>query len=157
MLCLSINLITDILDGLIARTFKLESEFGAKLDSLADVGSHVSAFAAFFVFERAYFLEKWPFFVTLILLYVSFETVALIRFRSTTHFHMYIMKAAGYLQGIYFFWFFNWGCPDWYFHVMFAASFFGFGEQLVVALLIPQLRSNVKGIYWMMKEKGRIE
>lgn len=157
VLCLSINLITDILDGFIARTFKLESEFGAKLDSLADVGSHIAAFTAFFVLEPAYTQAKLPFFLILLGLYIAFEVVALIRFGSTTHFHMYLMKTAGYFQGIYFFWFFNWGCPDWYFYIMFVASCLAFGEQLVVALTIPKLRSNVKGIYWMIKEKGRIE
>lgn len=32
---ITVNLITDFLDGFIARTFHLETELGAKLDSLA--------------------------------------------------------------------------------------------------------------------------
>src|SRR3546814_12982871 len=40
---LSVNLITDILDGLIARVFRLQTELGAKLDSLADIGTYLMA------------------------------------------------------------------------------------------------------------------
>ena len=45
-----INLITDILDGLIARTFKLQTRFGARLDSLADVTTYISAILGLFCF-----------------------------------------------------------------------------------------------------------
>src|ERR1700733_14882395 len=40
---LCVSLITDILDGLIARTFKLQTRFGARLDSLADIGTYILA------------------------------------------------------------------------------------------------------------------
>lgn len=43
---LFINLATDILDGFIARRLKWESELGARLDSLADLGSYAMAFEA---------------------------------------------------------------------------------------------------------------
>jgi cardiolipin synthase (CMP-forming) len=38
-----INLVTDVLDGLIARAFNLETEFGARLDSMADNFTYVLA------------------------------------------------------------------------------------------------------------------
>src|SRR5674476_587142 len=41
---LIINLITDVLDGFIARKFNLQTEFGARLDSFADIGMYVLAF-----------------------------------------------------------------------------------------------------------------
>ncbi|HTL80492.1 MAG TPA: CDP-alcohol phosphatidyltransferase family protein, partial [Bacteroidia bacterium] len=39
-----INLVTDILDGLIARLFRMTTALGAKLDSLADAGMYILAF-----------------------------------------------------------------------------------------------------------------
>ena len=46
-----INLVTDILDGLIARLFNLKTKFGAKLDSLADNGTFFAAILGVFIFK----------------------------------------------------------------------------------------------------------
>jgi len=39
-----VSLITNIMDGLIARAFRLQSQFGAKLDSIVDDATYVAAF-----------------------------------------------------------------------------------------------------------------
>src|SRR5690349_11020529 len=48
---ITINLVTDILDGLIARTFNLQTKLGAKLDSWADMGTYILAFLAIYLFK----------------------------------------------------------------------------------------------------------
>src|SRR6478672_8531181 len=68
------NLITDILDGLIARTFNLQTEFGARLDSLADVGTIILAVTGMFVFKPAFMTEHSIAFGMLLLLYVLFQS-----------------------------------------------------------------------------------
>ena len=45
-----INQISDTLDGYIARKYKLESEIGSLLDSYADIGSYIIAFAGIWKF-----------------------------------------------------------------------------------------------------------
>jgi len=52
---LTINLVTDVLDGLIARCFNLQTEFGARLDSIADFGTYISAIAGVFFFKASDF------------------------------------------------------------------------------------------------------
>ena len=47
-------LLSDILDGLIARVFHLRSKFGARLDSAADMLVAFISIAALFVFQRAF-------------------------------------------------------------------------------------------------------
>src|ERR1019366_6670880 len=53
---LAINFITDILDGQIARRFGQETEFGAKLDSFADIGTTLMAFAGMVLLEWSFVL-----------------------------------------------------------------------------------------------------
>lgn len=153
---LSINLITDILDGLIARTFKLSTEFGAKLDSLADITTHIAAFTAFFVLERDFVMSHLWAFVSIFALWMIPQIVCLLRFRHNPHLHLYSNKIAGYFQGIFIFTYFNWGNSDLYFYTMWTVTILAFLEELVVVAAIPALRSNVKGIYWMVKENGKI-
>lgn len=156
ILLLSINLITDILDGLIARVFKLQTNFGARLDSLADMGTYIAAFTAFIVLEWPFVTsQSWAFSV-LIGMWVLPQLIALLRFGKPPHFHLWSNKFAGYIQGIFIFVYFNWGNFDWFFWSMWCISMLAFTEELIVALKIPQLRSDVKGIYWMKKENGSI-
>src|SRR5438045_2735124 len=75
-----VNLITDILDGLIARTFKLETEFGARLDSLADIGTIVMAICGMMVFEGKFMGDHSLAFGIMLGLYILFELTCLIKF-----------------------------------------------------------------------------
>ncbi len=156
ILLLSVNLITDILDGLIARAFKLETEFGARLDSLADIGTYFMAFSGMIVLETAFVTEyRYPFFI-LIGLYALVQVIALIRFRRATSFHLYSSKITGYAQGIFIFTYFVFGFAPWYFYFMLSLSYVAYLEAIVIVSVIPQLRSNVKGIYFMWKEHQQI-
>ncbi len=153
---LSINLITDILDGLIARTFKLETELGARLDSFADMGTYAMAFTGMIVLEKAFVSEHSVEFLLIIGLYVLPQLVSLIRFRRPTSFHLYSSKTLGYIQGIFIFTYFVFGYTPWYFYFMVIASCLVYLEALIIVCSIPALRSNVKGIYFMLKEHKRI-
>lgn len=156
ILLLSVNLITDILDGLIARAFKLETEFGARLDSLADIGTYVMAFTGMIVLEPAFVTEyRYAFFI-LMGMYALVQIIALIRFKRSTSFHLYSSKIVGYAQGIFIFTYFVFGFTPWYFYLMLTLSYLAYLEAIIIVSFIPQLRSNVKGIYFMWNEHKRI-
>ena len=69
---LLIALLTDVLDGFLARTFHLESELGSRLDSIGDLGSTCAAVVGLCVFERP-FLVSHPISVGLILGLLALE------------------------------------------------------------------------------------
>jgi cardiolipin synthase (CMP-forming) len=156
ILLLSISLVTDILDGLIARLFNLQTEFGAKLDSAADVTTYIAAFTGMIVLKMDFVASKNWEFISLLAMWVLPYLVCFIRFKRTPHFHLYSTKIAGYLQGIFIFTFFNWGNADWFFWTMWSVSMLAFTEELIAVSFVPELRSNTKGIVFMLKEKGRI-
>lgn len=150
---LSINLITDILDGFIARAFKLETELGARLDSLADIGTYLMAFSGMLVLEWEFVTAHAAAFCVVMILYVTPQLIALVRFRRATSFHLYSSKLTGYVQGIFMFTYFLFGCPLWYFYFMIAVSCIAYTEALILVVTLPQLRSNVRGLYWMIRDK----
>lgn len=153
---LSVNLVTDILDGLIARRFGLETEFGARLDSIADIGTYSMAFAGMIVLEQAFVEAHAVEFFVLIGLYASVQAIALLRFRRPTSFHLYSSKITGYVQGIFIFAYFVFGYRPWSFYAMLAVSCLAYTEALIIVLCIPQLRSNVKGIWFVVRQNGNI-
>jgi cardiolipin synthase (CMP-forming) len=153
---LLINLITDILDGLIARTFKLETEFGAKLDSFADLGSYILAFTGMIVLENTFVSQHIAVFLIMMSLYASTQITSLIRFKRTTCLHLYSSKATGYAQGIFMFTYFFIGYNSWYFYFMIMLSCIAYSEALVIVLSLPAMRPNVKGIYFMLRDNKRI-
>jgi cardiolipin synthase (CMP-forming) len=156
IILISVNLVTDVLDGLIARLFKLQTEFGARLDSIADITTYIAAFAGLLTFEPEFVTAHKPEFILLLVLWCLAYIVSLVRFRKPPHLHLYSTKISGYLQGIFLFIIFNWEVPAWYFYFMWGFSIVAFLEEVVIVTFIPELRSNAKGMYWMMKEKGKI-
>ena len=150
---LCINLITDILDGLIARTFKLETELGARLDSLADIGTYIMAFSGMIVLENEFVRGHAVPFIIVMSLYALPQVISLIRFRRATSFHLYSSKFTGYVQGIFMFTYFVFGYSAWYFYFMITISCMAYLEAFILVVSLKELRSNVRGIYWLMKEK----
>lgn len=153
---ISINLITDILDGYIARKFKLETELGAKLDSVADVGTYLMAFAGMIILEKDFVTEHKIAFLFLIGLWILPQIISLIKFRRFPSFHLYSNKATGYVQGIFIFTYFLFGYNAVYFYFMIFFSYLAYLEELVIVLFIPRLRSNLRSIYFLLKEQGGI-
>jgi len=148
-----INLITDILDGLIARTFNLCTEFGARLDSLADISTFLLSISGFWIFEKLFVIEHQIAFIALFSFYAVPQLVSLIKFKRPTSFHLYSNKIVGYIQGIFIFTFFVFGYNEFYFYFMIIASCLGDFEVFLLVLLLPKIISNAKSIFSVLKRK----
>jgi CDP-diacylglycerol--glycerol-3-phosphate 3-phosphatidyltransferase len=150
---LVINLISDIIDGYIARRFKMESEIGAKLDSFADNFNYVLAIIGFFIFKMD---DLRPHIVSLII-FISMllltVIVPLIKFRKFPSFHLYITKIGGYIQGAFFICLFTIGFIAPFYYFMIIWGILGAVECIAIDMVIPEMRSNIKGLYWVLKER----
>jgi cardiolipin synthase len=145
-----VSLVTDILDGWIARRFHLETEFGARLDTAADDLTYVVAFLGFLVLERDFLWTHRVAFALLLLSKLLPIAVSLLRFRRTTSLHLYSSKATGYVQGFFIFGYYVLGYSAWYFYFMVTFSVLAGLEKLAVLLVLPELRSNARGLYWIL-------
>ncbi|HCS19039.1 MAG TPA: CDP-alcohol phosphatidyltransferase [Bacteroidetes bacterium] len=153
MLC--INLVTDVLDGMLARMLNQTSEIGARLDSIADNGTYIVAFGGIFYFKMEELSPYFYAFVFMVALFFSAIILALIKFRKFPSMHLYSWKVGGYLQGFFFFLLFSFGVPPVYFWLMWTWSVFAFSEHIVIQLLSDRLVSNAKGLYWVLQERSR--
>ncbi|MFI5149705.1 MAG: CDP-alcohol phosphatidyltransferase family protein [Bacteroidia bacterium] len=156
ILLLSINLISDILDGFIARRFHFESELGARLDSFADIGTYAMAFTGMFVFQFDFLHDHLSAFITMLIMYVTPQLVSLFRFHRPTSLHLYSSKVLGYVQGLFIVHLFLTGGSHLFFSVMFVLSCITYSEVLLIVLFIPALRSNAKGLLFMIRDFKKI-
>jgi CDP-diacylglycerol--glycerol-3-phosphate 3-phosphatidyltransferase len=152
LICLS--LVTDILDGWIARRFDLQTDFGARLDSIADMGTYIGAVAGIFVFKAVVFEPYLPSFLVFIGLWVFAHLLALIKFGRFPSLHLYSWKIGGYIQGFFFFTLFAVAFFPSLYYIMIIWGIAAFLEHILLQLMMPEMESNAKGLWWYIKAKG---
>lgn len=146
---------TDVWDGIIARRFRQQTAIGARIDSLADIGMYITALSGIIVFKiRDIGPDAWLYYV-FIACYLLVILSPLIKFGKIQSLHLYSIKAAGYLQGIFFILLFFVDYFPVYFYIMVNISLLAFVENLSIQMIIPEMRSDVKGLYWVLKERGK--
>jgi len=150
---LVINLFTDILDGFIARTFHCETELGARLDSIADIGTYILAIIGVFAFKQVDIQPHFALFISCISLFFITDIVSLIKFRRFSSLHLYSWKIGAYLQGGFFIILFSIGFNVFFFYFIMIWTILAFIEHITIQMILPEMKSNAKGLYWVLKEK----
>lgn len=146
------NLITDVLDGLIARVFHMQTELGARLDSFADLGTYMLAILGVFLFKWDDFKPVQEYFFVFLGLFLVPVFITLIKFGRTSSLHLYSNKIAGYIQGFFFFTLFVFGFFPWFFWLMLISGYIAFSEGIIIHLISRELRSNAKGLFWVLRD-----
>ncbi len=149
-----INLLTDVLDGLIARLLKQQTEFGAKIDSIADMGTYFLVFLGIGLFKWDDFAPHILSFGTFIGLLIASLTLSMIKFGRFPSLHLYSWKIGGYIQGTFFVILFSFGFYTPFYYFMIIWGILAFLEHIIIQLIIPEMRTNAKGLYWVLREKG---
>lgn len=152
---LVISLNTDVWDGFIARRFNQQTAIGARIDSLADIGVYLTALTGITVFKIGEIgPDAWLFYI-FVACYVITHLSPIIKFGKIQSFHLWSIKLGGYLQGIFFMLLFFVNYVPIYFYIMVNISLLAFIESLTIQLIIPEMRSDVKGLYWVLRERRR--
>lgn len=150
----TINQITDILDGYIARRYKLQSDIGVLLDSYADIGSYLIAFLAILKFHPQLFSDYGFWLGGFFFIYALQLIVCKIKHgRWVAGLHLYSCKLTGYVQGTFFVVLFCYGFITWFFYVMILIGVLAELEVIAINLLSSKPILNAKGLYWVFKEK----
>jgi len=130
-------LVTDILDGWIARRFELQSRTGAMLDSAADVVTLLSAAAGIAVFHPAVWREHIVAIGCVLAAWIVECLCALMRYRRLSSFHTYASKAAGYALGLFVAVLFALGFVAGLFYLAVALSLLSTLEELLLLWRLP--------------------
>ncbi|MFM7312672.1 MAG: CDP-alcohol phosphatidyltransferase family protein [Cyanobium sp.] len=151
-LLLLISLLSDALDGLLARLLHQQSAFGARLDNWADTATFwvalvgVIRFAAPAVRSHAAWLGIYA------LLMAVHLGVMVRRFGGIVGLHAWSFKLAAWLQGpaaLLLLWSGRW---SWFTSVALGCGLLALLEELVILALLREPRTDVRGLWWLWRE-----
>ena len=148
---LIINLITDALDGIIARAFNLRTEYGAKLDSFADFGMYITGIIGVVLFKLEDLAPHWVVLLVFIITLLIPKIISYYKYREIPSLHLYLSKTAGYLQGFFIFVLFAFGFNVIFFYIVTILGILAFIEHTIVVLISKEPLVDAKGLYWILK------
>jgi CDP-diacylglycerol---glycerol-3-phosphate 3-phosphatidyltransferase len=143
---LAASLLTDLLDGQVARRFGQETKLGAVLDSVGDLATYgvVPVCAVWLVpglIARepvAFWLTAWS--------YLFPVVVALVRFRRMASYHTYSAKVGAVLMGGAGLALFAWGTTlPW--RIVLPVLVLSAVENLAITAVLPTWRPNVPTVW----------
>lgn len=144
---LPVSFFTDLIDGTLARKFKVQSVFGSRLDSIADDLTILAGIVGVFVLEPGFISENRVTVGVLITLLVAQNAVALIKYRRVTSFHTWLAKIAAVVQGMFLILLFL--LPEPIYPLFYAAaivSVLDLAEEIIMVAILKEWRADVKGI-----------
>jgi len=151
---ISISLVTDFLDGFIARTFKMQTNIGAKLDSWADLGTWILAFVAIGLFKWQQIMPHAAMLYVFAAIMALSYIIVFVKFKGLIGLHTYMFKSTGYMQGAFLIILFIWGFYLLPYYLCLAWGTLATIEEIIIILMLKEPRMNVKGLYWILKNKN---
>lgn len=151
---LAVSFFTDLIDGFLARKYKVTSVLGTKLDSIGDDLTVAVAVIGLFVMYPGFIQQqKWMFIILLILFLVQ-TIFAFFRYGKMTNFHTWLAKTAALSQGIFLLLTFFTGKPILLlFYTAVIITMLELIEEIILVYLLPEWEANIKGLYWVLKRE----
>lgn len=154
---LAVSFFTDLIDGWLARRFRVSSVLGARLDSIGDDLTVLMGVIGLFVFRPHFLWDQLPMILVLLLLFLVQVAMALYRYGQVTAFHTWGAKLAAFAQGCFLILcFFLPQCPQPLFYVAAGITALELVEEIAMVLVLPKWRADVKGLFWIIgREKNK--
>jgi phosphatidylglycerophosphate synthase len=147
-------LVSDVIDGLLARALNVRSRIGAMLDSAGDVTTLMSAAWGIAVFHPVVFAEHALACGIVLEGWALVCIVALVRYGRLSSFHTWASKAAGYALGFFIAALFTIGFVAPLFYLAAVVSVASSAEELLLLWRLPTWRTDVRGLWWVWREQN---
>lgn len=151
LLLLALTFLSDLLDGMAARLLGQESEFGAILDSWADLLVYITiAVSTWWLWPEVIKREQWYVVIT-VLSYLLPVSIGLYKFHAVTSYHTWLVKCAVAIMGTSLFLLFIFGMV-WPFRFAAFVCLVSAIEEILITYSLPELRSNVRSL-WLLRKR----
>lgn len=154
---LLISYSTDAIDGYLARKFKITSPRGSQLDSFGDQITLIVGLIGLFHFETDFIKTNLVLILIAFVPYIIQMLIAYFKYAKATAFHTYMAKLSAILQSIFILYslFLN---PEYVlFYMMIIIGILETAEEITLIFMYKNWASDVKGIYWALRDKRRLK
>ena len=148
---LAVVFLSDLLDGMAARRFGQVSQFGATLDSCADVVTYLTIALCCWWLWPDIVLREWVYVAAIVAGILLPTLVGLVKFGCFTSYHTWAVKLSVFAMGsgLYILFF---GGPAWPFRMAALLCFLAAVEEVAITLLLPCRESDVRSIWHVMQK-----
>ena len=146
VLLIALSLMSDLLDGPIARWLKQDSSLGARLDTLADGGTVLAGLLGVFMFEWSSIKPELPWLYAFLASYAGAASLSLLKFRALPAFHLYSSKAAAVASAVFFVWLFMIGYSAPLFITVICIGIAANLESMWVTRLLRRFRTDIHSV-----------
>jgi len=153
---LLISYSTDMIDGYLARKFKMTSPRGSQLDSMGDQITFALGLIGLLIFEFDFIKANYILILIAFAPYLLQMLIAFKKYGKATAFHTYLAKLSAVFQA-FFILFSLFISPNYYlFYFMIILGFIETFEEIILINMYDNWVADVKGIYWAFKDKRRL-
>lgn len=153
---LIVSFLTDSVDGFLARGYKVNSVLGARMDSIGDDLTVLAGVVGLVMVRWDFLVAEWLIFAVPFVLFLIQVVAALIQYGRISSFHTYLAKIAAVLQGLFICSMFLWEDPIYgLFYAAAAVTSIELVEEIFIVIALREWKTNVHGLYWALKERGR--
>ena len=153
---LLISYSTDAIDGFLARQLKISSPRGSQLDSIGDQITLIIGLIGLFIFENEFIINNLVLIIIAFIPYIIQMIIAYLKYGKATAFHTYLAKLSAIMQSVFILWslFFS---PDYVlFYIMIGIGLLETFEEITLIFMYDNWASDIKGIYWALRDKKRL-
>ena len=150
LVLLALSLLTDSIDGFVARRLNKASEFGTKLDSWGDLATYLTVpLCAWWLWPEV--LKREAFFVLLAIgAYIIPLIAGFAKFKRIPSYHTWAAKTAAVMMSIAVFILFIFDI-NWPFHCAAIVQALVACEEIAITLRLLKLESNIRSFLYLIK------
>ncbi|WP_242131876.1 CDP-alcohol phosphatidyltransferase family protein [Aestuariivivens marinum] len=148
---------TDAIDGYLARKFNITSPRGSQLDSFGDQITLIIGLIGLFYFETHFIKANLTLILIAFVPYVVQMILAYMKYGKATAFHTYLAKISAVLQSLFILWSLFFRPEPILFYTMIIVGVLETIEEITLIFMYKKWASDVKGIYWALKDKRRLK
>lgn len=148
---LAVVFLSDLLDGMAARWFGQVSQFGATLDSCADVVTYLTIALSCWWLWPDMVLGEWVYVATIVVGILLPSVVGFGKFGRFTSYHTWAVKLSAFAVGSSLYVLFL-GGPAWPFRIAALLCLLAALEEVAITFLLPGPESNVRSVWHVIRK-----
>ena len=152
---LLISYTTDAIDGYLARRLKITSARGSQLDSFGDQITLIIGLIGLFYFETNFIKKNLVIIIIAFIPYITQMLIAYFKYGKATAFHTYLAKLSAILQSIFILWSLFYTPNYTLFYIMIIIGLLETFEEIALIFMYDKWASDVKSIFWSLRDKRR--